>query len=98
MGRCGNFLLSKAARNGQAGEAMPEKESAPPSSNRRARDFTAGVFDISANKLLAAGTTAFCAKRKESRSRGRFRQAGSPIFLIGFPLPAGTRRWLSSGR
>jgi hypothetical protein len=87
-GRCENFSLIKAATNGQAGEAMPEKESASPFSNRRARDCTAGVFEISANKLLAARVTEFCAKRKESRSRNGFRQAGQAALFFNLPLIA----------
>jgi hypothetical protein len=82
MGRRGKFLLRSAVKNGQAGEVRPEKESAPPCSNRCAKDCTAGAFDISANKLLAATMTAFCVKRKESRSKGHVRQATPAIKVI----------------
>ena len=63
-----------AAMNGHAGAAMAENDSAPPCSSRRARDWTAGAFAISANEWLAAVWTEFCAKRTESRSRNGFGQ------------------------
>jgi hypothetical protein len=55
---------------------MPKKENAPPFSNRRARDWKAGAFAISANKWLAAVWTELCAKRTECRSRRQARQTG----------------------
>ena len=67
-GRCGKSSCSNAAKNGCAGAATPEKDSAPPGSSRRARDCTAGAGEMSANKLLVALPDGSCAKRGENRS------------------------------
>src|SRR5689334_23276401 len=65
---------------------MAAPDNTPPCSSRRTRDCTAGACEMSANNLstvpdatedgLAADAVAFCAKRKQIRSRRRKRQAG----------------------
>lgn len=72
---------------GQADGATPGSESAPPCSNRRASEWTAGAFTISANKLLAAVWAELCVKRTECRSAKRCRQATrQSVIIIAFAL------------
>ena len=75
IGRSGNNFCSRAAKNGCAEGQTPAQDSAPPFSIRRARDCTAGAFEMSANKPPAADAAAFCAKQREVCSGIRLRQA-----------------------
>ena len=74
MGRLGKIFRSRVEKKGCAGAATPAQDSAPPCSNRRARDCTAGVCDTRSNKTLAAGTWKSCAKQGENRRRKQRRQ------------------------
>lgn len=71
--------------NGQAGTAMAENDNAPPCSNRRARDWTAGAFAMSANQRLAAVWTEFCAKRNRISQQERMASNGNYRFPPGPP-------------
>lgn len=75
IGLCGKSFCKSAAKNGCAGTAIPENDSAPPFSSRQAKDCTAGVCKISANNLPAADEDLLCAKRVKSRSESGRRQA-----------------------
>ena len=76
IGRRGKNFRSRAAKNGCAAWLTPAQVNTPPCSSRRARDCTAGAFEMSANKLLVADAAAFCAKQRQVRSGKRNRQAG----------------------
>src|ERR1700722_15204741 len=75
IGLFGKICRSNAARNGCADAQTPVQDNTPPCSSRRARDCTAGAFEMSANNLLVADEDSFCGKRGELRSARRFRQA-----------------------
>jgi len=76
MGRCGKKYWSRTAKNGCAAWLTPAQINTPPCSSRCARRCTAGAFNMSANKSLAADAAAFCAKPRHIRSGERNRQAG----------------------
>lgn len=76
IGRLGKIFCNNAAKKGCAGAAMPLRDNNSPFPGRCTRDCTAGVFAMSANKLLVAETAAFCAKRRNSRSPMNFGQVG----------------------
>ena len=76
MGRCGKKKWSRTAKNGCAAGLTPAQVNTPPFSSRCARHCIAGAFEMSANKLLVADATAFCAKPRHIRSGKRNRQAG----------------------
>src|SRR3984957_10861073 len=64
-GRFGKIVCSSAAQNGWADAQIPLQGTAPPFSSRRARDCTAGAFEMSANNLPVADDDAFCAKQRK---------------------------------
>src|SRR5208282_769203 len=89
----GKTCRSKTAKNGRAEAQTPAPGNTPPSATRRAKDCTAGAFEMSANKLPVADAAAFCAKQKEVCRETCPRQVTprriqQPIRLLQFALGA----------
>src|SRR4051794_22695821 len=81
MGRSGKTWRNNTARKGWAAWLTPAPDNAPPASNRRTRDCTAGVCETSANNLLVAATDESCAKlRKDCRLGGGRREGALTAF------------------
>src|SRR5471032_2453649 len=95
IGRAGKIFCRSAAKNGCADAQIPVQDNTPPFSNRRARDCTAGAFEMSANKLPVADDGAFCGKRRQVRSETSWRQVCAdtkkfPKNVLAFARAAGS--------